>query len=30
VITLTAAGAQLSDGDLTLNSEGVKGPPDKW
>lgn len=30
VITFTAAGAQLSDGDLTLNSEGVKGPPDKW
>jgi type IV pilus assembly protein PilE len=29
-ITFTAAGAQLSDGDLTLNSEGVKAPADKW
>jgi type IV pilus assembly protein PilE len=30
VITFTAAGAQLSDGNLTLNNEGVKMPPDKW
>jgi type IV pilus assembly protein PilE len=30
VITFTAAGAQLSDGNLTLNNEGVKTPPDKW
>ena len=30
LITFTAKGAQLSDGDLTLNSEGVKTPPEKW
>lgn len=29
-ITATAAGAQLSDGDLTLTSAGVKSPADKW
>jgi type IV pilus assembly protein PilE len=29
-ITLTAEGAQASDGILTLNSEGVKGPAGKW
>lgn len=29
-ITFTATGAQLSDGDLTFNSEGVKAPADKW
>lgn len=29
-ITFTAKGAQLSDGDLTLNSAGVKSPPGKW
>ena len=29
-ITLTAEGAQASDGNLTLNSEGVKGPAGKW
>lgn len=29
-VTFTAAGTQLSDGDLTLNSEGVKAPTDKW
>lgn len=29
-ITFTAKGTQLSDGDLTLNSEGVKTPADKW
>lgn len=30
VITFTAAGSQESDGNLTLNSEGVKTPVDKW
>ena len=30
IITFTAIGPQLSDGDLTLNSEGVKTPLDKW
>jgi len=29
-VTFEAAGTQLSDGDLTLNSEGVKAPADKW
>lgn len=29
-ITLTPAGAQASDGALTLNSEGVKTPIEKW
>ena len=29
-ITFTAKGGQLDDGNLTLNSEGVKGPAEKW
>lgn len=29
-ITFTAIGAQTQDGNLTLSSEGVKGPVDKW
>ena len=29
-ITFTAIGGQVSDGDLTLNSEGVKTPSGKW
>lgn len=29
-VTFTATGSQLSDGDLTFNSEGVKAPPAKW
>lgn len=29
-ITFTASGNQVSDGDLTFNSEGVKLPADKW
>ena len=29
-ITFTAIGSQVDDGDLTLNSEGVKTPADKW
>jgi type IV pilus assembly protein PilE len=29
-ITFTAKGTQFSDGALTLNSEGVKTPADKW
>jgi type IV pilus assembly protein PilE len=29
-VTMTAEGAQLSDGDLTVNSVGVKTPPEKW
>ena len=29
-ITFTARAQQLRDGDLTLNSEGVKSPADKW
>lgn len=29
-ITFTAKGRQLTDGDLTLNSEGVKAPAGKW
>ncbi|MBB1519525.1 prepilin-type N-terminal cleavage/methylation domain-containing protein [Pseudomonas sp. SR9] len=30
VITFTAIGSQAADGDLTLNSAGVKTPADKW
>lgn len=30
LITFTAIGSQTSDGNLTLNSEGVKTPPSKW
>jgi len=29
-VTFQAIGSQLSDGDLTYNSEGVKAPSDKW
>lgn len=29
-ITFTAKGAQLSDGDLTLNNTGLKTPSGKW
>ena len=29
-ITFTPAGSQASDGDLTLNSDGVKAPISKW
>jgi type IV pilus assembly protein PilE len=29
-ITATAKGSQASDGNLTLNSAGVKTPVDKW
>ncbi|MBS7663942.1 prepilin-type N-terminal cleavage/methylation domain-containing protein [Pseudomonas lalucatii] len=29
-ITFAAIGAQASDGDLTLNSQGVKTPAAKW
>jgi type IV pilus assembly protein PilE len=29
-ITFTAIGTQVSDGNLTLNSEGVKTPAEKW
>lgn len=29
-ITFTAKGAQADDGNLTLNSEGVRTPADKW
>lgn len=29
-ITFTATGVQASDGNLTLNSEGVKTPASKW
>lgn len=29
-ITFTAIGAQASDGDLTLTSDGVKSPAAKW
>jgi type IV pilus assembly protein PilE len=29
-ITFTPQGGQASDGNLTLNSEGVKTPPEKW
>jgi len=30
LVTFTAAGSQLVDGNLTFNSEGVKTPADKW
>lgn len=30
LITFTAIGSQTSDGALTLNSEGVKTPAEKW
>ena len=30
LITFTAIGSQASDGNLTLNSEGVKTPSSKW
>nr|WP_298114354.1 type IV pilin protein [uncultured Pseudomonas sp.] len=30
VITFTAIGAQVADGDLSLTSGGVKSPVDKW
>lgn len=30
IITFTATGPQASDGALTLNSVGVKGPTGKW
>lgn len=29
-LTFTAKGAQLSDGNLTIDSEGVKNPAEKW
>lgn len=29
-VTFTATGSQAGDGNLTLNSEGVKTPADKW
>lgn len=29
-LTFTALGRQASDGNLTVNSEGVKTPADKW
>jgi type IV pilus assembly protein PilE len=29
-ITFTPQGGQAGDGDLTLNSEGAKDPPEKW
>jgi type IV pilus assembly protein PilE len=29
-ITFEPQGSQSSDGDLTLDSEGVKGPAEKW
>ncbi len=29
-LTFTAIGTQSSDGNLTINSEGVKTPADKW
>ena len=29
-ITFTPMGSQVSDGDLTLTSEGVKAPAEKW
>ena len=29
-ITFTATGGQAGDGNLTLTSDGAKGPPDKW
>ncbi len=30
LITFSPTGTQVSDGELTLSSEGVKNPPDKW
>jgi type IV pilus assembly protein PilE len=30
VITFVPTGAQAGDGDLTLNSQGAKTPPEKW
>jgi len=30
LITFRAIGSQASDGDLTLNSEGLKTPSNKW
>jgi type IV pilus assembly protein PilE len=30
LITASAVGLQLSDGDITINSQGVKTPLDKW
>lgn len=30
LITATAVGNQVSDGDLTLSSDGTKTPADKW
>ena len=30
LITFTAIGSQASDGDLTINSDGVKTPSSKW
>ncbi len=30
IITFTATGSQTSDGNLTLNSQGVKTPAAKW
>lgn len=30
LVTATAIGNQLSDGDLTLSSDGTKTPADKW
>ncbi|TAK52945.1 MAG: prepilin-type N-terminal cleavage/methylation domain-containing protein [Gammaproteobacteria bacterium] len=29
-ITFTAVGGQLSDGDLTIDSQGTKTPEEKW
>jgi type IV pilus assembly protein PilE len=29
-VTFTATGTQVTDGDLTYNSEGVRAPADKW
>ena len=29
-VTFTATGSQADDGNLTINSEGVKSPPEKW
>ena len=29
-ITATAIGAQVADGDLTINNQGTKTPSDKW
>jgi len=30
LITATAVGSQVSDGNLTLSNGGVKTPPEKW